>query len=179
MKPIKINEELENKIINSAYGTGNIFDKIHIKFLSIKYTEVKKLYNEYKATSSALSKIEMTKCPDEIIEQAKKVIKFQERKSKLFLSPRLVGAVGSVFVILIVLWSFNQNEETKFTQDEIYSAYSDAEESLTLIAEVFGDSKTTIETEMFGEELEKPFSEGVNSINTIMYNQSELLKDTR
>lgn len=34
MKNIKIIEELENKIINAAYGSGSIFSKIYVKFLS-------------------------------------------------------------------------------------------------------------------------------------------------
>lgn len=171
-----MNEELLNKIIETAYGNASVADKIKIYFLAYKNSEVKKVLMDYKATADKVKNLGIENCPDHLINNISKTIKSENINSHSLLSdiynilfnrPILSGTLAAVFILAVLsTFIFNRPEiKQQYTKQQIEQADAEVKYSLSLVANVLNKTKSTIENDVLQEKVNKPIKESLFIIN--------------
>lgn len=168
-----IDDKYLNKIIRVAYGEGNIFEKFSVYFHSKKNAGIKKLFEEYRETASALEDMKKDKCPDELVKKAEKNIFGKIRfglkiPDILFSKPILSTAAAVALVVLFsVIVLENRQPEPQYSETQVKFAEVQVKESLAIIDRVFQNTRRTIEDDVLKKKVTPPIREGVNVVNNL------------
>lgn len=180
----KIDEQLHDKIINAAYGDAGIFDKIKIYFLAKKYTEVKSLFNEYRATSKAVHSIEKEFMPDELLEKIKPqtgVKEFQKNSfffdfyTFIFTRPVSSAIAAAALIILIITSVFIKGPDitNQYSKEEIALANKQTKQALAIIGKVFSNTENTLKNDILAKRVGQPINEGLGMINNLFNEENK------
>ena len=174
---IEISEDLLNRIISVAYGDAGLLDKIKIYLLASKHVEVKKILNEYKITSKAVDKIEIDKCPEDIVERVKNsngIVKDSLLVSFLnFINQLLHKPVFTVAILLIIISSvvslliLNQKNETQIPNKHVALAEKQVKQSIVFVNRIFERTAGRVENDIIKQQVVKPVNEGITTVNNL------------
>ncbi|RPI73063.1 MAG: hypothetical protein EHM47_06855 [Ignavibacteriales bacterium] len=162
-----MNEELLNKIIAAAYKDAGLIDRIKIYFLAKKEPEVKKIFDEYRATASTIKNFPLERIPDSIVNS----LKFEtDRKKPLVLKPAYIFAVSIVAVtitIAVILFQIKKDEPV-YSQAEIEFAEEQVKTSLAIVNKIFKKTENLIQEEILPKRVGKPIHKSLTIINNVL-----------
>ncbi len=176
-KSFEINENLENKIISSAYGDANIFIKIEIFLLTLKYDNVKQLYSEYKNTAGTINSFQKEMVDQQIIENAFTQIKIIKNENayenKIFSNLVTKPAVAMSIIITAAIIGFfvimnKPVQKQQYSNTEVNNAKIQVEQTIELISKVFKKTGNLLEEKVLPEEVGKPFNKGIDLLNSYL-----------
>lgn len=182
-----MNNQLENKIpektldliINAAYGSVNLFEKIKVWFLIKQNEELKSLYKEYKTTADSIHSLPHEEMPDYILERVEHSIKnsiqinensFISDLLSIFLTkPQIVFVTTAVVIGLMISSIFvrEQHFNNQYSQAEIELANKQAHEALLLVSKIFNSTQTTLTEEILPNRVVKPLNESFGYVNDL------------
>jgi len=168
-----IDDKYLDKIISAAYGDSGIWDKIKIYRDAKRYPEVKKLLDEYRATSDEVKNFANVKCPDDLLNKAEKEIFNSERKpanfSMVFRKPVFSSAALVIILVIAALLIFKQpNHENKYSKAEVLTAELQVKESLGLVGKIFKKTQNTISYDVLDKQVVPPIKKGMNVVNNLL-----------
>ncbi|MCZ7602500.1 MAG: hypothetical protein QY331_15595 [Melioribacteraceae bacterium] len=182
-----MNNILENKneqktidlIINAAYGSANMFEKIKVWFLIRKNEELNLFYKEYKATADSIHSLPREVMPDYILERVEHSINnsiqvnensFISDLLNIFLTrPQIVFVATAIVIGLMIssLFVKEQQFNNQYSQAEIELANKQAHEALLLVSKIFNSTHTTLTEEILPNRVVKPLNEGFGYVNDL------------
>lgn len=174
-KQFELSEKMKNKIIAAAYKDASWPDRIRVWRLVSKNEEAKTLFESYRATADAVSKLSEEECPSSVIktveEQTKKTISnnfITDLYLVVFARPAI--SLAMIFVIISAI-TFgiirNQTVEYEFSQAEVIEADKQAQQALAIVGNIFKQTKTTLENDVLGDKVAKPLNKGFGILNNI------------
>ena len=185
-----MNKQLENKfdektvdlIINAAYGSANLFQKIEVWLRIKKSGELEHLYNEYKSTAQSVHSLEKEELPKHVLQRIESETKvdlsgresslFANLTSILFERPQIIFATTAVIIGLIVSsMLINQPKEINtapYTALEIQLANKQAKEALALVGKILTTTQTALTEEIIPNKVVKPINESFEYVNEIL-----------
>lgn len=174
-----MDEQLLNRIISVAYKDATFLEKIKIYKLANKNPEVKATLNEYKTVAVQTHKIDLDLCPDEVVQNSKKISKMKPIKenslifdiySFIFGKPAVSFAILSLFVLALAsTFIFTRIEiHQQYSKQEIELADKQVKHSLALIGEVFKKTTKTVEEDVLAYRVSKPIKESLNLIDNYL-----------
>ncbi len=174
-------KKLEPLIINAAFGDGNLLDKIKIHFHTQGCDECNSLYNEYKAASSAIHKLPVIDCPDEVINKVEKSI-----DKPGFTAPSFILDVATIFArinfrtvaasFLIIMcftigvFLLRDKKETgrqQYSSEEIKQASRQAQQALALVGKILNNTQAKLSDEVISKHIAKPLGKSITVINDL------------
>lgn len=173
---IEFSEDLLNRIITVAYGDAGLFEKVKIYFLASKNVEVKNILNEYKRTANTLDKIEIDKCPDDIIERVKNdtgVIKeslfitILNFVNQLLHKPVYTAAIILIIISSVSLFLFNQKKHEQISNKQVTLAEKQVKQSIVFVNRIFEKTAGRVENDIIKQQVAKPVNEGITTINNL------------
>lgn len=182
-----MNNQLENKneqkttdlIINAAYGSVNVIEKIKVWFLIKQDEELNSLYKEYKATADSIHSLPHEEMPDYILERVEHSINnsiqvnensFISDLLNIFLTrPQIVFVATAVVIGLMISSIFvkEQHIDNQYSQAEIELANKQARETLMLVSKIFNSTHTTLTEEILPNRVVKPLNESFGYVNDL------------
>lgn len=182
-----MNNLLENKneqktidlIINAAYGSANMFEKIKVWFLIRKNEELNLLYREYKATADSIHLLPNEEMPDYILERVERSINnsiqinensFISDLLNIFLTkPQIVFVATAVVIGLMISSIFVKEQQfnNQYSQAEIELANKQARETLMLVSKIFNSTQATITEDILPNRVVKPLNESFGYVNDL------------
>lgn len=169
-----MNEKLLNKIIAVAYKDANIFDLLHIKYLSKKDKKVAELLEQYSSTADSIHKMPKETVDNKIIENVFDITKSRNSEtffSKLYgfaISKPLISFATSLLVVaIIVRAAFISPAQPQYSKVELRQAEREVKSSLALIGKVFNGASNTLTEEILPERVGKPIKQGVSIVNNL------------
>jgi hypothetical protein len=171
-----VEEKLLNRIIAVAYKDATFREKFKIYKLAKKDSEVKSTLDEYRKVANKTHNVDLENCPDEIVENVKKITRIKPRKdnsllldlySFVFRRPAVSTAIFSVFIIALVSTFIIKRPEIhqQYSKQEIELADQQIKHSLALIAGVFKKTTLTIEDDVLTNRVSKPIKKSFNLVN--------------
>lgn len=174
-KQFELTEKTKNIIIAAAYKDASWLDRINVWRLVSKSEEAKSLFESYRATADAVSKLSEEECPSSLL----KTIEGQTEKTVsnnfitdlyLVVFARPAISLALVFVIISAI-TFgiirNQHVEYEFTQAEVIEADKQAQQALAIVGNIFKQTKTTLENDVLGDKVARPLNKGFGILNNI------------
>ncbi len=173
----EISEELLSRIIAVAYGDAGLFEKIKIYLLASKHAEVKSILYEYKRTSKVLDKIEIDKCPGEIIERVKNnngvvknslIVSFLNFINQFLHKPVYISAIILIIISsMISLFILNQKNETQISNKRVALAEKQVKQSIVFVSRIFEKTAGRVENDIIKQQVAKPLNEGITTVNNL------------
>lgn len=167
-------EELENKIIAVAYGDANLLDKLKIRKLAEKDSEVRKLLTEYSRTAQGVHSLKMEKYPAERLPKYARQSEKRNLLSDLFeiyvKRPAVSAAVVSTVIVVIlssIVFNLNGNNQ-RYTQKELNAAEYQVKKSLAIVSEVFNQTQSRIKEDVLKTRVKGTIREGFNKFAKII-----------
>lgn len=178
MEPFKITEELKDKIISVAYNDASLRDRIMIRILAKRHSEVKKIHGEFKSTADSVHSIPERKCPDELLYTIKNASGIRNNKKRSFLlelytiifSRPTMSAAVSALVVLVLLSALiieRPKVEETYSRSEIELANRQVKESLAIVGRIFKKTETAIKKEVLTNLVGKPLKQGMSIVNNL------------
>ncbi|MFA7418503.1 MAG: hypothetical protein WCZ90_02365 [Melioribacteraceae bacterium] len=174
-KQFELTEEIKNKIIAAAYKDASCLDRISVWRLISKSEEAKFLFESYRATAIAVSKLSEEECPSSVIktieDKTEKAVSnnfINDLYSIIFARPAISLAMVLVIVSVITFGVIrNKTVEYEFTQEEVIEADKQAQQALAIVGNIFKQTKTTLENDVLGDKVAKPLNKGFGILNNI------------
>lgn len=169
-----MNEKLLNKIINAAYGSAGITDRLVVWLNVKKNSEAEKIFNEYKKTASAVKTLKQAQCPEAIVNKALAEAELSKKRkhsinlSRVFFTKGF--AFGSIVALVIAVTTalyLNKKENTEevYTEEQIELAEKQTKEALALVGKVLNNSKTILKNEVLYKQVSKPINVSIRTVN--------------
>ncbi len=73
-KVFEITPQLEEKIIASAYGEGNILDNLKVRHAIKNSIYAHELYEQHKNIAETFNRFELQKCPERVIKSVEEQV---------------------------------------------------------------------------------------------------------
>ncbi len=173
-----IDEKLMEKIIRTAYGDANIIEKLFVKLKAKNNPEVKKLFDDYRKTASAVRNIPLFKYPEHQVNNTLKKMKITPVKEKSYLldfvwliakRPLLSSATFAIVIasFVTVFWANRANMEQQYSKAEIVLAEQQVKESLNIVGRVLKRTQLKVEEEIINERVKEPLHKSFNIINNL------------
>ena len=181
---MKINEEIENKIIALAYGELSPFEKTKVRRIIEENSLAKRIYDEHRSVYNSVKNIKHEECPDGLIREvnAKFEIEAENKKSffgdlyTLFISKPALGAASVAVIVIIIAATLFINQPVQYngyTQAEVERANKQVKYSLAVIGKVFDKTEETIEKEVLASRVAKPIKESINLVNNLFIQEKK------
>jgi hypothetical protein len=164
----KIDEEVLNKIIAAAYKDGGLVERIKVHLLSKKYPEVKRIFDEYRATAEKIKNVPLDKCPGSVVESIQ--TKTANQNKFFILKPAYIFAAAFLVVTITasLIWFKSKEEKPVYTKAEIELAEEQVKESLAIVNKVFKKTENLIQDEVLPERVGKPIRKSLTIINDVL-----------
>lgn len=178
----KFNEEIIDLIINAAYGSASLFQKIKVWFLIRENNELKELYNEYRSTAQSVHSLEEEQLPEYVLHKIEVETETNLSKSEssfladltsiLFEKPQLIFVTTAIVIGLIVSSIFfNQSRDINtapYTAEEVQLANKQAKEALALVGKILNTTQATLTEEIIPNKVVKPINESFEYVNELL-----------
>lgn len=178
----KFNEETIDLVINSAYGSSSLFQKIKAWFLIRENDELKELYNEYKSTAQSVHSLNEEKLPGYILHKVETETEtnlssnnnsfIADLTSILFEKPQLVFVTTAIIVGLIFSSIFFNQSKTintsPYTAEEVQLANKQAKEALAFVGKILNTTQATLTEEIIPNKVVKPINESFEYVNELL-----------
>ena len=181
-KPFEISDEILNKLINTAYGDANFFDKIYVKNLIRKHENVRLLFEQYSAVANEVHKVKEDEFLTESIKNRYfKGINYKATRSSfwvdflsIIINRPLMSTITAIILITAVTLSLinNKQVEYNYSAKEITLADEQARKALGIVGRIFNETKITLRKEVLGEKIGAPIRESIGVVN-IIFNKGE------
>ena len=167
-KKFIISEELLDKIISAAYKDATLIDRIKIYFLTKKYPEVKKIYNEYFKTAMNVKNIPLYKFPESSLREVE--LKTIRVNKSFYLKPSYAFAFSFLLIagLVAVLFYQDKKEEPVYSKSEIELAEKQVKESLAIVNRIFKKTENLIQEEVLPKRVGKPIHKSLSIINEVL-----------
>jgi hypothetical protein len=175
----KFEQETIDSVVNAAYGSCSIFDRVKVWFLIKKHAELNELYNDYRSTANSVHSMWTEEVPTYVLDKVESVTGvtitgnkdgfFSDLTSILFAKPQLVF-IATAIVIGVLLTSVFFKEpvqENNYSSVEIELANKQAREALMLVSKIFNSTQATITEEIIPNRVVKPINESLGYINDL------------
>lgn len=176
-KSFEITGELKNKIIAAAYKDASWLNRILVWRLISRNEEAKGIFDSYRTTALEVAKLTEEECPELVLDSAKGKTTFVKTNKPGFLSDLYTIAfarpVVSLAVVLVVISAItfgvirNKTVEYEFTEAEVIEADMQAQQALAIVGNIFQQTKTTLEDDVFRNKVSKPLNKGLGIINNL------------
>lgn len=176
-KLFSLTDEQKDKIISAAYGNVSLWDKLIVGRLISSSEEAKKLYLSYKQTAKEVKLLTEDECPAEILKTIQlKTINALNKKNSFFFDlysaafsrPIISAATTLVLIATIVIVSIlNRPTQYNYTEAQIINADRQAKEAFMVVGKILKETRTTLQKEVLGEKVSKPFHQGVGIVNKL------------
>jgi hypothetical protein len=167
-----IDDKYLDKIVSVAYGDAGILDKLTVHRDAKKYSQVKKLLDEYKATAIEVKDIAYNKCPDKVIENTEVQIrkeKTPEKYSIVFRKPVYSSVALAIIIVIAALLIFRHpNQRQKYSKAEVLTAEMQVKQSLGLVGKIFKKTQNTITFDVLDKQVVPPIKKGMNVVNNLL-----------
>ena len=175
----KFEQETIDSVVNAAYGSSSITEKIKVWFLLRKHNELKELYDDYKSTANSVHSIGTEEIPTYVLDKVESVtgVTITENKdgflsdltSILFAKPQLVFVATAIVVGVLLTSVFFKEpvQESNYSTLEIELANKQAREALMLVSKIFNSTQATITEEIIPNRVVKPINESLGYINDL------------
>ncbi|MCK9280605.1 MAG: hypothetical protein M0P71_08290 [Melioribacteraceae bacterium] len=179
-----IDDSLLEKIISVAYDDANFLDKIKITYLASKYSNVKKLLDEYKHTANEVHSIELEEFPNSSLEKVFSQLELNKEKQPQFWSdiytvfikrPSLVYSLSLLLILTITVSIFVKREPntSQFSKEEVVEADKQTREALYIVATIFNDAQTQITEDVIKEKIAAPLNQSLGILNNIINKEKQ------
>lgn len=169
-----MNEKKYHKIIDAAYGSAGLIDRLMVWYYTKKSTEANELFQKYKRTACGVKSLKQDECPDDILNSALlEASRLGKRKHKfnfadIFLSKGF--AFGSVVMIvsaitLSVYYQRNKSADEVYSREQIELAEKQTREALAIVGKVLNNSKTILKDEVLYKQVSKPINVSIRTVN--------------
>ncbi len=180
---MKMNEEMENKIIALVYGELNSAERIKVGRIIEENDEAKRIYEEHKRVHNSVKNLKQEECPEDLIQKVNAKFKLGENKKSfladlytLFISRPALGVASAVVIIFIIVSTLFINRPAQYngyTRAEVELANRQVEYSLAVIGKIFDKTEKTIEKEVLATRVGKPIKEGINLVNHLFVEENK------
>lgn len=179
-KSFEISEEMQNKIISVAYGDASLLDRIKVFRVAAQSDEARNLLNSYKITADKVKQIGEEEFPRELLKSVEhKTIPvkmttntFMYDLFSIVLSRPVVSAAASVILIAAIITSIiiNKPIQTNYNYSgaEVTEAEKQAEYALSVIGKIFKETQTTLQKDVLGDAVAKPFHKSIRIVNNLL-----------
>ena len=172
-KSNRIEEKYLDKIIQVAYGEGNLFEKLSVYFRAKKDPSVKNLLDEYRLTASVLDSMKNEKCPENLVSRTAVQVSGGRRFSwKLFdgllKKPVITAAAAVLIAVIFSLYMIEtQKSKPQYSKVRIMQAELEVKKSLVIIDRVFKNTRSTLENDVLKKQVSPPIREGINVVHNL------------
>lgn len=177
----EICKKLEPLIINAAFGDGSFLEKIKVHFHIQSCKECNSLYNEYKSASSAIHKLPVIDCPDEVINKVERRIgKYGFTVPSFILDVATIFArfnfrtVAAGFLIIMcftvgvfLLRDKKEIGRQQYSSEEIKQAGRQAQQALALVGKILNNTQSKLNDEVITKHIAKPLGKSITVINDL------------
>ena len=179
-KSSEITEELLNKIISVAYGDASFPDKIKVMRAASRNNEVRNLLNSYKTIANEVKQLGEEEFPRELFKSIenrtipvkKTTNKFIYDLISIVLARPIASAATSVILIAAIIASLIINKPVQYNYNysaaEITEAEKQAKYALSIVGKVFNETQTTLQKEVLGNAVAKPFGQSIGIVNNLL-----------
>lgn len=178
-----MNDKLLEKIISVAYGDASLIDKVFIRRLAKRNSEVKEILESYIQTASEVHKLKDEECPNELLSGIKyrtfDVIKSSnsftsDLYSIIFRQPFISAATVIILVGVILLGIFQKESvQYHYTTAEIKLADKQAKQALAIVGKVFNQTNITLKEEVLSSHVIKPIQESMGIVNGLFIEKNK------
>ncbi len=168
-KVFEITPQLEEKIIASAYGEGNILDNLKAGSLIKNSVYAYELYQQHKTIAQKFTRVEFQKCPERLIQSVEAQIEIKSSRAKLYeiIRPSFTYVILAAAMITAVITFSEDNQTNKrlFSSKEIRFAKEQLQLSLALIGKVMNKTENELTPKIINEKVGNPVNKGLPVIN--------------
>ncbi|MEN8191374.1 MAG: hypothetical protein ABFS12_01075 [Bacteroidota bacterium] len=173
-KSSEVSEEILDKIISVAYGNASIVDRILVRRLIKKDSQLQKMFEEYQLTANAVHsiKLEEYKTPKKsvVMKSNRKGSTLMEEIYSIFLGRPIVYSTAITVLFVAIMFSVFSNREISYngyTLAEVEKANRESKLALSIVADIFDDTGKILKTDILYNEVSKPINEGINTVNKL------------
>ncbi|MFA7227744.1 MAG: hypothetical protein WC061_01815 [Melioribacteraceae bacterium] len=177
-KSFEISEELLDKIISVAYGDASLADRIKVMGAAYRNREVREILNKYKKTAGEVRALGEEEVPRELLKSIEIGAAAESGGKPGFLydllyvalARPLITASASVILIAAIVASLiiNKPIQYNYSPGEIAAADKQAKYALALVGKIFKETHTTLEKEVLGNAVAKPFHQSAGIVNNLL-----------
>jgi hypothetical protein len=176
-----IQQKIEDKIINVAYGDASIVDKLYVKWKIWHDKDLKKLFTEYRNTALTVHKLHQKDLPEQTVDFViSKTIRKEKKKNILqlisvymyeLLGRKLIPAAVFSLAVIIMISIFilrdpaNQN---KYSNAQIELAEKQFKQTLAIVGKAFNKAESSFNNEIMEKQVNKKLNKGYYLINNIL-----------
>jgi len=168
-KVFEITSQLEEKIIASAYGEGNILDNIKVRHLIKNSIYAHELHEQHKNIAEKVARVKFQKCPEKVIKSVEEQVQIESAKIKFYeiIRPAVTFTMlAAAMITVIITFSVdNQTNKKMFSSEEIRFAKEQIQLSLALIGKVMNKTENEITPKIINEKVGNPLNKGLPVIN--------------
>lgn len=171
-KQFKISDELQNVIINVAYGKSSFWERRKIYNLSKKNENVRKLLNDYSKTASIVHSIHKQEYLG-----SSKIQQISPSKKSIFddiylmiIGKPVMASIATVILIFALTFSFINNQQLtyeKYTISEVQKANIEAKQAFRIVNKIFNKTENFIRNDILAKEVSKPIKNGINTVDKL------------
>lgn len=170
-------------IINAAYGSANLLEKMKAKKLMRENSVLKDIYNEYKSTADSVHELEKEKMPDTILQNAEKTTEvnitrkeysFFNDLAAIFFSKPQLAFIATAIVAALLIFSLitKQNNEidfdnSQYTKNEVELANKQAKQTLMLVSQILSSTQASVTEDIIPNRVIKPINESFEYVNDL------------
>jgi len=184
-----MNEQLENKfdektidlIINAAYGSASLLQKINAWLLIRKNEELRELYDEYNSTAQSVHSLDEEKLPKYILQNLEAETEMNltagessflaDLTSILFEKPQIIFVTTAVVIALFISSIFfnspKQINTSPYTTEEIQLANKQAKQAIAIVGKILNTTENTLTEEIIPDRVIKPINESFEYVNDL------------
>jgi len=174
-------KKLEPYIINAAFNDGKLIEKLKVYFHKQHCSSCNSLYNEYKTASTAIHKLPVIDCPDDVISRTEKLIGKSGFTAPSFLLDVATiftrinfktAAAGFLIVIcftvgIILFRNKNETAPAQYSSGEISKANHQAQQALALVGKILNGTQSKLKDEIISKHIAKPLEKSITVINNL------------
>lgn len=177
-KSFDLTEEIQNKIISTAYGDAPLRDKFSVWRLASRSDEVRNLLDNYKRTAKEVKNLGEEEMPYELLKSVK--IKnpaalnrpnsfFYDLFSIIMSNPAVSSAVSIILIAAVVTsLIINKPVQYNYTNAEIAAAEKQAKYAFSIVGNIFRETNQTLKNEVLGKAVAEPFRQSIGIVNNLL-----------
>ena len=176
----KINQQLEDKIINVAYGDCSFIDWLIVHWKSMHNHEVKTLLNEYSTTADAVHKIHPEEVSSEFFNSIKRktigesspnfLIRFTSELFYSILGKKAIPATVFITILMVAVYFIfrTPDNSSKYSSTEIKLAQQHFKQTLGIIGNAFEKAEKSFNEDVLNNQINKNLNRGYFLVNNIL-----------
>lgn len=173
-KEYKLNEEVIDKIIQTAYGDADKETRKFVTELISCSDDAAEIFYSYKKTADKVRSVKPAEAPHSLNNIVDSLINSRKKKYLPFgefiphFAAKPIAAAGLTAIVTIaILLSLLFKQEKTYSNDELLLANRQVIESLALVGQIFKQTEVALTEDILGKQIGGPIKESIKTIDDL------------